>query len=222
AFLLGVIIISNQFVNAEDQIFNPELLPQEASYHFVWEKAGKNIGDTTFSVKKTQDGTFLIKTTGLENTSVLVNDQNLKPIKAFRKIELGGQEFSVSGDFKNNVVNVKAKTPEGAQNVTVDIPDNTYHNDSLLMSVMAMEMDKKKKISFKHYNPANSYVGDYSVSVIGEEKVTVPAGTFDTFHLKLDYLNGKSIHDAWYEKSVPHKLVKYINKDAGTIGRLSK
>lgn len=223
--VLAVLMLGTSIIMAQNKaasIFNPKLLPSDASYKYAWSKTIIPIGESTFSVKKLPTGNFLIKTTGLENTNVEVNGANLQPLKASRSIPINNKTYYISSSFTNKQIVVKANLPTGEQNATVPLVPNVYHNDALLMSLMAMDMSPGKIITFKHYNPSNSQIADYKVSVIGEEKVKVPAGTFDTYHLKLDYANGMSVHEAWYQKQQPHKLIKYINTEASTTAKLFK
>ncbi len=188
-------------------------------YEYIWDKDGKKIGDSVFSIKKTDKSNYIMKATGIENTVVEVKGSNLTPLRANRML---GKDSSISATFSDKKAHVKAKLPAGLQEATIDVPPVIFHNDSLLLSLMSMDMKDHKTITFKHYNPSNSVVADFTISVVGQEKVTVPAGTFDTYHLKLDYLDGKVIQNAWYDKSTPHKLIKYTNNPSGTTAKLVK
>jgi len=50
-----------------------------------------------------------------------------------------------------------------------------------------------------------------SLAVVGEESVTVPAGTFKTRHLK-DATTGDEV---WVSENVPFGLVKHVGKESG-------
>lgn len=227
--ILFVMFIFTGILNAKEDkakpaagLFNPALLPASASYSYSWSKMMVPIGKTVFSIQKTKDGNFIFKCSGLENTTVEVNGKTLLPIKAYRVFDPKNPKINISATFSGNKATVKANLPTGPQNAIVDLPANTYHNDSLLMSLMAWKMAPGKSISFKHYNPANSQVADCKVTVLGEEKVDVPAGKFDTYHIKIDIGNGMSLHEGWYQKNAPHIMVKYFNKTAGTTAQLDK
>lgn len=58
-------------------------------------------------------------------------------------------------------------------------------------------------------NPRESEVITVSLEVKGLETVTVPAGSFSVWHLKVD--SGGSTQDAWYSTDDSRVLVKYDN-----------
>jgi hypothetical protein len=200
-------------------LFNSELLPLSAVYKYTWYNRGLPIGESVFSINKTPQGNYEMKTSGLENTMVLVDQKTLQPIKATRKFDMKGKEYTISSEFQEGKVNVKAELPTGTQNATVELTEPVYHNDALLLSLMAMELEPGAHIKFTHYNPSNSQTANYDITVLNEETVNVPAGEFQTYKLKLDYSDGLSVHYAWYQKDTPHKMIKYNNTDANTTAK---
>ncbi len=58
-------------------------------------------------------------------------------------------------------------------------------------------------------NPRKSEVITVVLEVKGRENVTLPAGSFEAWRLKVD--SGGSTQDAWYNVDPPHVLLKYNN-----------
>ncbi len=60
---------------------------------------------------------------------------------------------------------------------------------------------------------------------LGTEEVTVPAGTFDCYKLKVEASGGlikrvTSAYYFWFEKEPPHQFVKYQDEDGKTVTEL--
>ncbi len=53
------------------------------------------------------------------------------------------------------------------------------------------------------------------VRVLAEERVEVPAGTFDTSHLAISF--GPTTHQAWLDKAEPHRMVRYEGAAGGRV-----
>ena len=73
-------------------------------------------------------------------------------------------------------------------------------------------------MSMMQQQMASSPIGDFAkqcraANFVGEEEVSTPAGTFNTFHVHTDAQNG----DAWVSIDVPFGMVKGSSQDGPTM-----
>jgi hypothetical protein len=59
------------------------------------------------------------------------------------------------------------------------------------------------------FDPTNASTQTWMLTVLDEERVTVPAGTFDAFRAEL--ADPAELEYVWYTRDMPHRCVKVVN-----------
>jgi len=214
-FLLVLLLILASSCKKEvaqnmEQPFSPEVFGQNESFSYVLiENAGQmKVGESNVTVEKLESGDLKI-CENISQSEVILDGKTLKVKSSHMIVKTPQGIYDVTDTFVGDSVFVSAQTPQGEQKARLKLPPNTYHNNALLMLIRGMHFKVGNSISFNNFLPYNSTTIKTVVKVIDEEKVSVPAGNFDTYHVKLDF--GTVTQDAWYEKDAPHRMIKYDN-----------
>ena len=91
----------------------------------------------------------------------------------------------------------------------VEIPSDAREMASLPMIVRALPLARGYATKLNAFTPIVGLLDRVTVSVVGDEQVTVPAGTFDTWVVTAD--TGDAVTRLWVAKDAPYPLVKYID-----------
>ena len=193
-----------------EQPFSPKVFGQSESFSYVLIKNvdQTKVGESNITVEKLDSGDLKI-CEDISQSEVILDGKTLKAKTSHMIVKTSQGTYDVTDTFVGDSVFVSAQTPQGEQKARLKLPSNTYHNNALLMLIRGMDFKVGNSISFNNFSPYNSTTIKTVVKVIGEEKVSVPAGNFDTYHVKLDF--GTITQDAWYEKDAPHRMIKYDN-----------
>ena len=114
--------------------------------------------------------------------------------------------------YSDGKVAVVQKDEDNENTEEVSVP--TVHYDSWADLFLWRTIDFKEGFETRYSdvlscNPRKSEVITVSLEVKGIERVTVPAGSFEAWHLRID--SGGSDQDAWYSTEASRILVKYDN-----------
>jgi hypothetical protein len=145
-----------------------------------------------------------------QHFGVKVDPQTLKPLVTTEEVTGSPDDFSLTGTYANDKLAITAKTSQGDKSTTIDVPADAYDNDSLLPILRGLPFSAGYAASFTNIIPANAAQVKVTLTVPGQETVTVPAGTFDTYKVVMEF-NGGHPQTAWYEVASPHRLIKYDN-----------
>jgi len=89
------------------------------------------------------------------------------------------------------------------------LPDSAFDASAIMAVLPTLQWHVGMKHVLFEFNPENATTQTVLLAVQGEEQVTVPAGTFDTFRAELT-LPGVIRH-MWYTRSVPHRCIKVVS-----------
>jgi len=143
-------------------------------------------------------------------------------------------------DGKSEVV---IEVKDGYQHLTHDFENNRkekkiehksdgYNGSILLFSLRGFPFGKQSEVSLRLTPP---FIPDMPLWIwrmwksrarfLGEERVTVPAGTFDCYKLEVAASGGlirrfTSEYYLWYAKEPPHHFVKYQDTDGKSVTEL--
>lgn len=91
----------------------------------------------------------------------------------------------------------------------VEIPSDAREMASLPMIVRALPLARGYATQINAFTPIVGLLDRATISVVGDEQVTVPAGTYDTWVVTAD--TGDAVTRFWVAKDAPYPLVKYID-----------
>ena len=101
-------------------------------------------------------------------------------------------------------------TPQGMKTTPVDttVPPSVVDERALTMLLGTLPWTPSAKFSFPYFIGTENAARTATLSVAGTEKVTVPAGTFDTY--KVEMTGGKVPTTYYVEVAAPHRLVRMV------------
>ncbi len=187
---------------------------EHAEYNVVKDSDNSALGTSTIDIQPASDATTVEQRLQLgavtQHFLVKVDPQTLKPLVSTQEVTGSPNDFSLTATYADNKLSITAKTAQGEKNATVDVPPDAYDNNSLLAILRGLPFSAGNAASFTNVIPANAAQVKSTVTVAGQEAVTVPAGTFDTYKVVMDF-GGAAKQTVWYEAADPHRLIKYDN-----------
>ena len=151
-------------------------------------------------------------------------------------------------------LNVVEETRKGMSDITIEARDNRqylvhdyknerknkeidehpdgYNGLTLSLSLRGYPFGQKKEVNIKLTPPFQPGIPrwawrmwDSYAKLMGEETISVPAGTFDCYKLEIAASGGlikrvTSKYYFWFERETPHRFVKYQDEDGETVTEL--
>lgn len=174
---------------------------------------GKDIGTLSFSTQG-KDGGYVITTEtavgAVKDVSNVRVDQNLRPIGNTRQISGAGKaDFTLMAVYDKGKLSIQAKTADGDKAATINAPADSWDNDQSLVSIRALPLADGFIHTYTNIVGASASALKTTLTVRGREKLEVPAGSFTTYKVEMDF--GAASNVAWYDVNTPHHLVQYEN-----------
>ncbi len=187
---------------------------EHAEYNIIKDADNSALGTSVFDIQPASDATIVEQRLQLgavtQHFVVKVDPQTLKPLVSTEEVTGSPNDFSLTGTYANNKLAITAKTAQGDKNATVDVPPDAYDNNSLLAILRGLPFSAGGASSFTNVVPVNAAQIKSTATISGQESVTVPAGTFDTYKVVMSF-GGAQQQTVWYEIASPHRLIKYDN-----------
>ncbi len=187
---------------------------EHAEYNIIKDSDNSALGTSTFDIQPASDATTIEQRIQLGSVAqhfvVKVDPQTLKPLTRTQELTGSPNDFSLTATYADNKLTVTAKTAQGDKSATIDVAPDAYDNNSLLAILRGLPFSTGTAASFTNVVPANAAQIKSTATVAGQESVTVPAGTFETYKVVMGF-GGAQQQTAWYETAAPHRLIKYDN-----------
>lgn len=148
----------------------------------------------------------------VNDARVIASAGELRPTFANYVIEGPDGELRCEAAYEDTEVSVHRVGEDTDRTDTLDIPDIAYDSwsDLFLWRTIAFaedfETDYADILSCTLDNTQKQQV---ELKVVEQERVTVPAGEFDTWHLEIG--SGGKTQNAWYATDDSRLLIKYDN-----------
>lgn len=192
---------------------------EEADYVLVdREDEEEELGRGTLIVDRNGEGQFEFQLNfssdeGTDETSVLVDAATLKPDFVRRERLLGDERELLEGQYRraDKVLDIKTILDEEERTLPLGLDEEHYYDNEtslFLWRTIAFAEDYKASYHTVLANQRSTRL--VTVRVVGQQEITVPAGTFQTWHLELRGEGGLR-HEAWYATTPEHALVQYDN-----------
>jgi hypothetical protein len=149
-----------------------------------------------------------------DNVILLVNQKDLKPLKLERTISVETDTYSFSALYGKEKVKIKAKTPQGEKQTDIDNPQDGYDNEEVIMLLRTLPFKVGYKTTFTDVAVAGLISIPLDVEVVSLDTVTVPAGKFSCYKVKMKF-TGREFF-AWYQKDKPNLMLQYGEPQMGT------
>jgi zinc protease len=147
-------------------------------------------------------------TTGMMNATnqIVFEAKSFAPVSLSVQMQMGPQSMSQNLAFANGKVTGAVKGPMGDKTVSADAPAGTLLPGMDQFALMLTNFGANKEIRLPVFNAQSGTVSNFTAKVVGESKVTVPAGTFDVYELDVTGADGSM--KVFVSKAVPQVIVK--------------
>lgn len=193
----------------------PWTTPETATYNV---KQGDTTGTGTLSILAATDSLVFAQKFDIPDNDVAdeitieVDSETLEPLKVERVTTDPDFERTCEATYGDAAVTVVQKDEDKEHTDEVDVPRAAYDSWSDLFLWRTLDFADGYEARYSDVlscNPRQSEVITMELEVKGVERVTVPAGSFQTWHLRVN--SGGSTQDAWYSTEGSRVLVKYDN-----------
>jgi hypothetical protein len=89
------------------------------------------------------------------------------------------------------------------------LPANAYENESSLWLWRTLPFAEDYRARYVSVNVVERKRQTVELEVTGQQTITVPAGTFNTWRLQVR--NGRATRVAWINVDAPHQIVRWDN-----------
>lgn len=188
----------------------------EVSTYDVLGKDGKQAGTATWTWHQVQNGwtqAYELNMAGRLDRGTVVLGKDLLPAMSWR--ELSGLRFDTT--YGPDKATIRTTATDGkVTGKDVTRPADGLDNDQSLQVQRALPLANGYATRYTDIIPTSGQSAPIRVSVTGVETITVPAGTFPSWHISMDY-GAAGSHDAWYCQAAPNLLIRYRNRSSGAV-----
>lgn len=190
----------------------------EVSIYAITDVNGEYAGTARYDITQEGEGWTvrreIVAHGDTELVTVTTSSPTLRPATAdLVRTNARGTE-SVKTTYSGSQVDMELTT---VQDVTTyqreQIPSDARDQRTVLMMVRLLPLEAQYAVRFNSYLPVADLLDRVTLTVRGRDEVTVPAGTFSAWRVRLD--TGDSEVDAWIGVEPPHPLVKYTDSRSG-------
>ncbi len=187
----------------------------EVSQYDLLDRNGKQVGAATWSWERTANQWqqhYVVTVNNVPDQGTVVLGDDLRPIRSTR--EVGGKRFETS--YGGKTVEITTTAADGTTTTkSLPVAADAIDNDASLQVQRAMPLAANYATQYTDIIPTTGAAAPIVLSVTGAETVTVPAGTFATWRVKM--AAGGTAHDGWYAQQPPYAMVKYRNTASGAV-----
>lgn len=117
-----------------------------------------------------------------------------------------------SASFQDNKITIESAEANGERTKKIlEVNKDVYDYEQLVYIVRRLPIRKAYSVSLPLYVSASNSIVSADIRVVGEEKIVVPAGTFDTYKILVDYKNSRNPlpnQTFWLSKNDGRQIVK--------------
>ena len=187
-------------------LVDPGIPSGERSVYRLTKRDGSRSTSIHFiTVESTEDGpVYVIQT---ESKRMVLRKENLTPISITQRRRDGSVDWKIL--YSKDRVNFIYPGPK--RNKVQKVGENRYDVNPIVHIVRGFPFGKTKKVKFDLVVPDR--VLGVALEIEGEERVTVPLGTFDTYRIRIGLtgIKGRVYTKKirfWVEKASPHRLIR--------------
>ena len=187
----------------------------EVTGYIIEDQDGNAVGRGELTIEK-EDGTYLLEQhfdltapEAVLRITVNVNAADLKPISGVQTIQMPDAVAGITANYSEGQVSVTATVDGEEQSAEFDIPDDAYDNDEVFFLLRAIPFEVGYTASYTNVVPSYALTPKATITVVGEEDVTTPAGSFNCYKVELSA--GDATQYLYYGVDGPHYLIKYDN-----------
>lgn len=151
-----------------------------------------------------------------DSAEVWVTRDSLKPIASFHFTGVGQALSTTAALYRPGAVMVSTFVPQlGERQRPLPAGPATYDIDQLTALGRGIQIPAGRPADIAVLQPFAGAILPARVSPLPDERVTVPAGTFDCYRLRFEI--GTSHIDVWYEKAGSRRMIRFESSDNQTL-----
>ena len=196
---------------ASVQIDASSLKPMTMIYGVTFQ--GNPVAENTMVVSRaTQTGKDVVKvnstTSGMMNATneLIFEARTFTPVSMKMEMQMGPQTMSVNLAHANGKITGTTKLPQGDKSIDAAAPAGTLLSGMDQFAIMLANFGASKEVSLPVFNAQTGTVSNFVAKVVGESRVTVPAGSFDVYDLDVSGAEGSM--KVYVARTAPHVIVK--------------
>lgn len=203
--------------------------PNEVSIYRLTDVNGNYAGTARYdlSLIDGQDGEVWnlrreINAQGMQEIIVVdMSSTGFRPQKSTMvRIDKTGTEV-VNTQYSGSDANLELTTKQKVMTVQrINIPSDSREQASVVMLLRALPLAAKYAVRMNVFLPVVGTLDRVTVQTVRQEQVTVPAGTFDTWYLRLETPTSNT--EAWVSTQAPYQVVKFVDSRNGGLFELSE
>lgn len=199
--------------------------PGETSVYRITDLNGDFAGTARYDLRAIDEGWRMERLTQTqgdeERLSVDMAAQGFRPrASTLVRSDSEGVE-RVNAGYEQGEVHLDLTTKADVTTTeVVNVPSDSRDPRALFMLVRTLPLQTGYSTKVNTYQPVTSRMTRTTVTILGDEPIETPAGTFDAWLLVLD--EGDRQSRAWIAKEPPHMLVKYVDAANGGTFDLSE
>jgi zinc protease len=187
------------------------LKPMTLVYGVVFN--GNPVAEMTSVVMRSQlAGKDVVKvnstTSGMMTASneLVFEAKTFTPVSLSVEMQMGPQTMKQKLAYAGGKITGTATTPQGDKTINADVGANAVFSGMDQFILMLNNFSTKKEVALPVFNPQSGTVLPVTAKVVGESKVTVPAGTFDVY--EVDVSGAEGAMKVFVSKAAPQLIVK--------------
>lgn len=216
AFLLAGCLEAKLVPTQDLPLSPPWQAPESLEYVLLDRNKGDEVGRGTLEVAE-RDGRFELSQKfrndkdDYDNSAVLVDRTTLKPISGTRDRLVDDERKRLRSEYDaaENVVTIIEMSDDGERPVPHRLKSDYYDNDTSLFLWRALDFAEGFTANYHTVVTGSGEQPVLHLKVTRKERITVPAGTFDTWRLEIKGQDRNQV--AWYADTPGHPLVQYDN-----------
>jgi hypothetical protein len=176
-------------------------------------KAGKETAKFTLTVQEGagENYRFTGEATGFDQKWESVATPSFQPVSATLQMRLrDGKMYSMNLKYADgSVTGSEQKESSPANKVENDVPLGTVDQRIDWAAAMSGALEVGNKLNFAVFDPATG-VSQVTGEIAAEEKITVPAGTYDTIRIiyRIEKSKGTERYEVLATKELPRMMVR--------------
>lgn len=196
----------------------PWAVPETTQYR-VLDDEDQDVGTLEMTIEEARDGRvrlhqyFDFPEAGFVNdATVVAGAEDLAPVSTSFQIQGPEGDLMCGAAYLDGKVVVERVGEDGERTDELNVPRAAYDSWSDLFLWRTLPFAEGYDVEYTDVlscTLARSQKQRVGLEVKGLEEVTVPAGTFDAWHLEI--ASGGGTQDAWYADNEARTLVKYDN-----------
>ncbi|HET9440974.1 MAG TPA: insulinase family protein [Longimicrobiales bacterium] len=132
--------------------------------------------------------------------------KSFTPVSMNMEMQMGPQTMSQKLVYANGKITGTSKLPQGDKTINADAPAGTLMSGMDQFALMLNDFAATKEVSLPVFNAQTGTISSFTAKVVGESKVTVPAGSFDVYELDVSGAEGSM--KVFVSKAAPRVIVK--------------